>query len=96
MYVEDGRLGTHKAIVSKDIGKKGRTLQLSNTYSVEHNANFYRDYYENFGWGVDLDKTVSGGDTQSLRFSNGDKNVTIVINKTDKGSIIVAQLENWQ
>jgi len=81
-------------IVSQDIGKKGRTLQLSNKYSVEHNANFYRNHYENYGWGVDMDQSVSGGDTQSLRFSAGNKNVTIIIHKTGKGSIIVAQLEN--
>lgn len=81
-------------IVSKDIGKKGRTLQISNSYSVEHNANFYRNHYEDSGWGVDIDQSVSGGDTQSLRFSAGSKNVTIVIHKTGKGSVIIAQLEN--
>jgi len=81
-------------IVSKDIGKNGRTLQISNSYTVEHNANFYRNHYEDYGWGVVMDQSVSGGDTQSLRFSSGNKNVTIVIHKTGKGSIIVAQLEN--
>lgn len=81
-------------IQSKDIGKQGRTLQIANHYSVEHNANFYRNHYLDRGWGNDMDQAVSGGDTQSLRFSNGNKSVTIVIHKTGKGSVIVAQTEN--
>ena len=81
-------------IQSKDIGKQGRTLQLSNQFSVEHNANFYRNHYTNLGWGIDLDQTVSGGDTQSMRFSSGNKNVNIVIHRSQKGSIVIAQTEN--
>jgi hypothetical protein len=71
-------------IASRDIGKDGRTLQMKNKYSVERNANFYRNHYENQSWGVDMDQTISGGDTRSLRFSNGAKSVSIVINRADK------------
>ena len=81
-------------IQSKDIGKQGRTLQIANHYSVEHNANYYRNHYLDLGWGTEMDQTVSGGDTQSLRFSNANNSVTIVIHKTGEGSLIVAQTEN--
>lgn len=81
-------------IHSNDIGKQGRTLQIANRYSVEHNANYYRNHYMSNGWGTDMDQTVSGGDTQSLRFSSNNKSVTIVIHKTGEGSLIVAQVEN--
>jgi hypothetical protein len=80
-------------IESKDIGKRGRTLQLSNTYSVESNANFYRDHFTNQGWAVDMDKGFSGGNAHAQRFSQGDTNVIITINKTRHGSVIVAQTE---
>ena len=36
-------------IQSRDIGKEGRTLQISNRYSVERNANFYRSHFEGQG-----------------------------------------------
>lgn len=80
-------------ILSKDLGKEGRTLQIANHYSVEHNANYYRNHYENYGWGKEMDQTISGGDTQSLRFSNGKSSVSIVIHKTSEGSLITAQTE---
>ena len=81
-------------IESKDIGKKGRTLQLSNHFSAQTNASFYRDHFVNNGWIMDMDKTISGGNTHAQRFSNGDKNVIIVINKAKNGSVVVAQTEN--
>ena len=80
-------------IQSEDIGKQGRTIQLSNTYSVETNGNFYKDYFTNQGWSVDMDKTISDGNSRSQRFSNGNKNVIITINKNKNGSVIVAQSE---
>ncbi len=81
-------------ILSRDTGKQGRTLQLSNQFSVENNANFYRHHFEGQGWGVDMDQTLSGGDTHSLRFSSGIKSVSIVIHKAENGTIVIAQTEN--
>ena len=80
-------------IHSRDIGKDGRTVQLMNNYSVEHNATFYINHYTGQGYGIDMEQTVSGGDTQNLRFSNGSKNVTIVIHRTNNGSVVIAQTE---
>ena len=80
-------------IVSRDIGKDGRTLQLMNKFSVERNANFYINHFTGQGYGIDLDQPISGGDTHNLRFSNGSKNVTIVIHRTNNGSVVIAQTE---
>ncbi len=80
-------------VQSKDIGKSGRTIQLSNTYSVQTNANFYRNYYMNHGWNIDLDKAISEGNSHSQRFSSGEKNVVVIINKTKNGAVVVAQEE---
>ena len=80
-------------IQSSDIGKDGRTLQMMNKYSVERNANFYRSHFTGQGYGIDMDQTISGGDTTNLRFSNGNKNVTIVIHRTNDGSAVIAQTE---
>jgi hypothetical protein len=81
-------------VMTEDIGKHGRTLQMTNQASVENNTNFYRNHYVNQGWGIDLDQAISGGDTHSLRFSQGKKNVNIVIHRSENGVVIVAQTEN--
>lgn len=80
-------------IQSKDIGKQGRSLQLMNSFSVESNANYYRDHFTNQGWAVQMDKGFSGGNSYAQRFSNGNQNVIITINKGKSGSVIVAQTE---
>lgn len=37
-------------IVSKDLGKTGRTLVMTNTFSADANASFYRSAMEGSGW----------------------------------------------
>jgi hypothetical protein len=81
-------------IKTKDIGKNGRTVALLNDFTVENNANFYRDYYSGHGFGLDMNKTVSGGDSHALRFSKRGQVVTIVINKTAEGTVVVIQTES--
>ena len=81
-------------IKTKDIGKNGRTVALINDFTVENNANFYRDYYTSQGYQLDLDKTVSGGDSHAQRFSQRGDVVTIVISKAAEGTVIVTQTEN--
>ncbi len=81
-------------IKTKDPGKNGRTVALLNDFTVENNANFYRDYYTGHGFGLDMDKTVSGGDSHAQRFSKRGQVVTIVINKTAEGTVVVIQTES--
>jgi hypothetical protein len=81
-------------IKTRDVGKNGRTVGLINDFTVENNANFYRDYYTSRGYGLDLDKTVSGGDSHAQRFSQRGDVVTIVITKAAEGTVVVTQTEN--
>jgi len=78
-------------IRSSDLAKKGRTIIMMNAASVTTNANFYRDHYLNQGWQTEMDMPISGGNVHTLRFRNGNKNVSIVINKGEK-TIITAQI----
>lgn len=78
-------------IRSKDLAKKGRTIVLMNRASVRTNANFYRDHFLNLGWASEMDKEISGGNVHTLRFRNGNKNVSIVINRGDK-TVVTAQI----
>ena len=80
-------------IESRDTGKRARTLQLANRYSVESNANYYRDHYINRGWTVEMDKNLGGGNGQAQRFAQDNRTIIISINKYKHGSIIVAQFE---
>ena len=81
-------------IKTKDIGKNGRTVALVNDFTVQNNANFYRDYYTSQGYQLDLDKTVSGGDSHAQRFSQRGDVVTIVISKAAEGTVVVTQTED--
>jgi hypothetical protein len=81
-------------IKTRDIGKNGRTVGLINDFTVENNANFYRDYYTSKGYGLDLDMAVSGGDSHAQRFSQRGDVVTIVITKATEGTVVVTQTEN--
>ncbi len=81
-------------IKTKDIGKDGRTVALLNDFTVENNANFYRDYYTGHGFGLDMDRSVSGGDAHAQRFSKRGEVVTIVISKTAEGTVVVIQTES--
>ncbi len=74
-------------IQSDDLMKKGRTIILSNGASVGTNVNFYRDYYLNQGWQTEMDRAISGGKIHTLRFRNGNKNVSIVINGGEHTSV---------
>ncbi|MCG8324771.1 MAG: hypothetical protein MI673_04580 [Thiotrichales bacterium] len=78
-------------IQSKDLIKKGRTILLSNGASVGTNVNFYRDYYLNQGWQTEMDQAIAGGKVHTLRFRNGNKNVSIVING-GKHTSVTAQI----
>ena len=81
-------------IKTKDPGKNGRTVALINDFTIENNANFYRDYYSGHGFGLDMDTTVSGGDSHAQRFSKRGQVVTIVITKTAEGTVVVTQTED--
>ncbi|MEM9174054.1 MAG: hypothetical protein AAGC67_02380 [Myxococcota bacterium] len=74
---------------SKDPGKKGRVLALSNDFSPTGNATFYRDHYRALGWKSDMDVASEAG--HALTYSTRGKTVRIVIQGTEEGgSVVVA------
>jgi len=77
-------------IRTPDTGKDGRTLFLSNDFTVNGNANYYRDYYDLRGWRIDMDKAPSQGDQHVLAFSKGRQKVNIVITKNNERTFVVA------
>jgi hypothetical protein len=83
-------------VKTRDVGKRGRTLQMSNRHSRESNVIFYRNFYRDRGWTVLLDKEL-GGQITNLAFKNGDESVNLVVTQGEGGSIITVQLieESW-
>lgn len=77
-------------IKTPDAGRDGRTLFLSNDFSVNGNANYYRDHYDLRGWKIDMDQAPSTGDQHVLAFSKGRKKINIVITRKQDRSFVVA------
>lgn len=77
-------------IITPDHGKDGRTLLISNEYSITANSSYYRDWYENRGWRLDMEKTVVPGKQQVLGFSKGREKVNLVISRENNTTNIVA------
>lgn len=77
-------------IITPDHGKDGRTLLISNEYSITANGSYYRDWYENRGWRLDMEKTVVPGKQQVLGFSKGREKVNLVISRENNTTNIVA------
>lgn len=77
-------------IKTPDIGKTGRTLLFSNSFSINGNANYYRDWYKGRGWRLDMDHASKPGQQHVLAFTRGREKVNIVINSGQGGSLIVA------
>lgn len=80
-------------LTSYDPGKKGRTLLLSNKFSVESNSEYYRNYYTGRGWGTLLDASNDGG--QALAFGRFGKEAHIVITHNfDSTQVVINLVEN--
>ncbi|MEX0951970.1 MAG: hypothetical protein WDZ86_06775 [Gammaproteobacteria bacterium] len=77
-------------IMTPDQGKDGRTLLISNEYSITANSSYYRDWYENRGWRLDMEKTVAPGKQEVLGFSKGREKVNLVISHENNTTNIVA------
>ena len=86
--------GTHvlNDIESDDGYKDSRTLVLFNKKSVKSNVSYYRNYYKTLGWSADMDGPLFNGKQHTLRFSRGNKHVTLAIIKQDRGTAITAQV----
>ena len=73
---------------SRDPGKSGRVLSLTNAFSLDGNVTFYRDHYGASGWASQVDQAYGSGHT--LVFAHDGRQVHIVVRRSDTGSAVVA------
>ncbi len=77
--------------VSNDPGKKGRTLMITNNFSVKSNHDYYRNHYTNNGWKIIMDEqTQSRQGAYAMYMTKGPASVTLTITKVDGHTMIVA------
>lgn len=79
-------------MISDDVGAKGRTLLVSNEYSVSSNASFYRGHYESRGWTKLFDKPSKNGVGHVLAFRDGKLSANIVIRDEGGHTYITANI----
>lgn len=81
-------------VVSHDPGKRARTLVITNEFSIQSNANFYRNYFDDQGWLARMDRDVGSGYVLAYTQSNGEVNIviskskgftTVVVNDVNSG-----------
>jgi hypothetical protein len=83
-------------IAHKDGGKVGRTLLITNGFSAETNATFYRNAYTGNGWKVitdyNMEKTASRGNV--LVMKSGLREVSITATRTGEGAQVLLNFVN--
>jgi hypothetical protein len=62
-----------------DPGKKGRTMVISNNYSVGSNIEYYRNHFRHHGWEIETDHALKPGVFHSLVFKSPRKRTTIML-----------------
>ena len=81
--------------VSNDPGIQGRTMLISNRYSISSNVEFYRNHYQSQGWSLETDKELSPGKMHSLVFKSKRNRVTMMfIGEHNETRIVVNSVEH--
>jgi len=81
--------------VSNDPGIKGRTMLISNKYSISSNVEFYRSHYQSEGWTLESDKELSPGKMHALVFKSKRNRVTMMfIGEHNETRIVVNSVEH--
>ena len=81
--------------VSNDPGIKGRTLLISNRYSISSNVEFYRSHYQSLGWTVETDKELAPGKMHSLVFKSRRNRITMMfIGENNETRIVINSVEH--
>ena len=81
--------------ISDDPGIKGRTMLISNKYSISSNVEFYRSHYQSQGWTVETDKELSPGKMHSLVFKSKRDRITMMfIGENNETRIVVNSVEH--
>ncbi len=81
-------------IVSKDMGKTGRTLLMTNKFSVDANASFYRNAMSNDGWVSIFDRRgkIEGGTRLVQIWRRGLEEANLVIGTSADQTSVVANI----
>ncbi len=77
-------------VTSNDSGISGRTLLLANSYSLSSNISYYRNYYEDHGWGMLMDRGEKGG--QVLAYRKGGREAHLVLSRSGDSTAIVMNI----
>lgn len=82
--------------ISKDPGKKAKTLIISNNHTLQNNVAFYRSHYEGLGWTSETDMDLGGaGKMHSLVFKTKRNRITMIfIKDNDKTRIVINSVTN--
>ncbi len=75
-----------------DPGKNAKTILLSNKYSVASNVSYYKNHYRD--WQVRSDQSTGFTGPHTLTFTNGRKEVNLVISRDTGKTNIVANVVN--
>ena len=62
-----------------DPGKKGRTLVLANSHSVDSNISFYRNHFRGEGWNIESDYELAAGKMHSMVFKSNREQINIMV-----------------
>jgi hypothetical protein len=77
-------------VSSRDPGSKGRTLLLTNKFSVASNTAYYRQYYTARGWNLIMDKSGEKGSVLTFQIRN--RQAHLVLSSTGKATMVVMTL----
>jgi len=75
---------------SVDAGRKGRTLLMSNGFTVSGNTEYYRGYYGSRGWAKVMDQSLNNGTSHVLLFKHSGQEVAITVHAVSNGAVIVS------
>lgn len=77
--------------ISNDPGKDGKTLLISNDFSVKSNHDFYRNHFRNQGWEIVMDQqTEPRQAAYALYVTKGADSVTLTIHRQNGRTMVVA------
>ncbi len=75
-------------IQSRDAGQRAVTMLLSNHHSLSSNSSYYKNYYQQRGWRIDLDQPMPRAGMYVLAFTHGREKVNIVLTGNENSTKI--------
>ena len=77
-------------VSSKDVGSRGRTIMMSNSFSVSSNVDYYRDHYRQNGWRTMMDQGTNRSDGgHALVFIKSGTEIAVVASRENGKTNII-------